>query len=210
MDGLADRANERAAERRMKRDADARPGGDTRWKRVRERLLLDRRPWLRVYEDAVELPDGRRIDDFLRVESRDYATVFAVTEDGQVLFVRQYKYGPDRVALQLPAGYLEDGEAPEMGARRELLEETGYAATTWEPLGTYSPDGNRGFGRAHFFLARGARWVQEADPGDLEELTLASVPLAEVPGLLTSGQMVETSPVACVALALARLGRMPA
>ena len=187
--------------------------GDRRWRRLRETLLLDRRPWLRVFEDAVELPDGRRIADFLRVESRDYATVFAVTEpeteDAQVLFVRQYKYGPDRVALQLPAGYLEDDEPPEAGARRELLEETGYAAAQWEPLGTYSPDGNRGFGHAHFFLARGAQRIQEADPGDLEELTLELVPLADVPGLLASDEMVETSPVACVALALARLGQIP-
>ena len=51
--------------------------------------------------------------------------------------------------------------------------------------------------------------MQEADPGDLEELTLELVPLAEVLSVLMSGQMVETSPVACAALALARLGQMP-
>jgi len=58
--------------------------------------------------------------------------------------------------LQLPAGYLEDGEEPEACARRELLEETGYVADEWESLGAYCPDGNRGFGQAPFFLARGA------------------------------------------------------
>jgi ADP-ribose pyrophosphatase len=184
------------------------PGsGAAVWKRLRSTLLLDRSPWLRVYADEVELPDGRRIEDFLRVDSREYATVFAVTEDGLALFIRQYKYGPNQVALQLPAGYLEDGEAPEAGARRELLEETGYAAANWESLGAYVPDGNRGFGRAHFFLARGARYVRAADPGDLEEVSLHPVPLTEVPSLLASGEMVETSPVACVALALARLHR---
>jgi ADP-ribose pyrophosphatase len=177
------------------------------WKRLSSTLLLERAPWLRVYADAVELPDGRRIEDFLRVESLEYATVFAVTEDDRALFIRQYKYGPHRVALQLPAGYLEPGEAPEAGARRELREETGYEAAHWISLGSYVPDGNRGFGRAHFFLARGARFVRPADPGDLEEIALQPIPLTDVPGLLTSGQMAETSPIACVALALARLGR---
>ena len=177
------------------------------WKRLRSTLLLDRSPWLRVYADEVELPDGRRIDDFLRVDSREYATIFGVTTDEHVLFVRQYKYGPHRVALQLPAGYLEPGESPEAGARREFLEETGYEAETWESLGSYVPDGNRGFGRAHFFLARNARHVRPADPGDLEEMTLHQLPLADVPSVLTSGEMVETSPVACVALALARLAQ---
>jgi ADP-ribose pyrophosphatase len=185
-------------------------GEDAGWKRLGSTLLLERRPWLRVYADEVELPDGRRIDDFLRVESLEYATIFAVTEDGHALFIRQYKYGPDRVTLQLPAGYLEDGEAPEAGARRELLEETGYEAAQWESLGSYSPDGNRGFGRAHFFLARGARYVRAADPGDLEELTLHPIALADVPKLLTAGEMAETSPVACAALALVRLGRLVA
>jgi len=176
------------------------------WRRLRSTLLLERAPWLRVYADEVELPDGRRIEDYLRIESLEYATIFAVTEDRFALFIRQYKYGPNRVALQLPAGYLEPGEAPEDAARRELLEETGYEAPQWEALGAYVPDGNRGFGRAHFFLACGAHHVRAADPGDLEEVSLAPIPLADVPGVLTSGEMAETSPIACIALALARLG----
>ncbi|HEV2122626.1 MAG TPA: NUDIX hydrolase [Chloroflexota bacterium] len=180
----------------------------TAWRRRASTLLLDRSPWLRVFADSVELPDGRQVDDFLRVESRHYATIFAVTTDHHVLFVRQYKYGPEKEALQLPAGYLEIGEGAEAGARRELLEETGHDADSWEHLGSYVVDGNRGFGVANFFLARDARPVQAADPGDLEELTLLRVPLQEVPGILTSGQMVEVSPVACVGLALARLGHI--
>ena len=94
---------------------------------------------MRVYADDVLLPDGRQVEGFLRVEGRPYATIFALTDAGQVPFLRQYKYGLDRVALQLPAGYLEAGEDAEVGARRELLEETGYAAARWERLGSLSP-----------------------------------------------------------------------
>jgi ADP-ribose pyrophosphatase len=177
------------------------------WKRLRSALLLDRPPWLKVFADDVELPDGREVPGYLRVESRAYATVFAVAEGGAVLYLRQYKYGADRVALQLPAGYLEAGEAPEDGARRELLEETGYVAPHWEYLGGYRPDGNRGFGVAHFFLARDARQVQAPDAGDLEEATLCLLPLDEAEGVMASGEMVELAPIACVALALARLRR---
>jgi ADP-ribose pyrophosphatase len=180
------------------------PGG---WKRLRETLLLDRPPWLRVYADDVELPDGRRVDGFLRIEARPYATVFAVTPDGQAIFLRQYKYGPDCVALQLPAGYLEADEAAEAGARRELLEETGYEAGRLEPLGAYRPDGNRGFGLGHFFLARDARWRHAPTSDDLEEPVIELVPLADCEARMTSGEMVELAPIACVALALARLKR---
>src|SRR4051794_27437259 len=113
------------------------------WQRLSSTLLLDRRPWFRVFGDHVRLPSGKEIDDFLRIDSRSYAVIFAVTEDHRVLLVEGYKYGPDRVVVQLPAGYLEAGEAPEACARRELLEETGYTATHWELLGAYCPDGNR-------------------------------------------------------------------
>jgi ADP-ribose pyrophosphatase len=183
--------------------------GDGAWRRLASRLLLDRSPWLRVFADDVELPDGRRIEGYLRVDGRPYAAVFAVTEDQRAVFIRGYKYGPNRGCVQLPAGYLEEGEAPEAAARRELLEETGYQAQQWEDLGACYPDGNRGFGVAHFFLARAARAVQAPDSGDLEEVTVRTVPLAEIPALLASGEMVELSSVACVALALTRLGRLP-
>ncbi len=162
---------------------------------------------MRVYADDVLLPDGRQVEGFLRVEGRPYATIFALTDAGQVPFLRQYKYGLDRVALQLPAGYLEAGEDAEVGARRELLEETGYAAARWERLGAYRPDGNRGFGTAHFFLALDAHPVQAPDAGDLEDATVELVPLADCESRLLGGEMGELAPIACVALALAQLRR---
>jgi ADP-ribose pyrophosphatase len=181
----------------------------TTWRRLGRKLLLDRSPWLRVFADDVQLPDGRLVEGFLRVDGREYATVFALTPDRQVLFLRQYKYAPDRVTLQLPAGYLEDGEPPADGARRELLEETGYAAERWESLGTYVPDGNRGCGLAHFFLASDARPVQPPDAGDLEEASVHLLSLEEAARALTAGEMAELAPIACVALALVRLRARP-
>jgi ADP-ribose pyrophosphatase len=106
--------------------------------------------------------------------------------------------------LQLRVGYLEDGEPPEACARRELFEETGFEASDWKDLGSFCPDGNRGFGRAHFFLARSAQAGEGA--GEAEGLTLRRVPLDNVPGLLLSAEFGELSAVAGTGLALARLG----
>jgi ADP-ribose pyrophosphatase len=180
------------------------------WKRLRSRLLLDRSPWLRVFADDVELPDGRQVDGYLRVDGRDFAMVFALTDDGDVPFVRQYKYGLDAFPLQLPAGYLEDGEAPEACARRELLEETGFEASEWLSLGSYAADGNRRYATGHLFLARHARPAQAAAAGDLGEVHLEVLPLETLDGVLSSGQLQELSAIACVALALNRLRRSPA
>jgi ADP-ribose pyrophosphatase len=175
------------------------------WERLSSTLLLDRFPWFRVFADRVRLPSGKEIDGFLRIDSRPYAVVFALTDDGRVLLVEGYKYGPDRVVVQLPAGYLEEGEAPEACARRELLEETGYIATEWERLGTYCPDGNRGFGQAHFFLARGARPGPTSELDEDEALIVRRVPLNRVREVLLGGELGELTAVAGMGLALARL-----
>jgi 8-oxo-dGTP pyrophosphatase MutT (NUDIX family) len=128
------------------------------WNTLASRPLLDRRPWLTVWEEDVRLPDGAIIQGYLRSRARDYAMVFAVLADGTVPLVRQYKHGPGRPSYDLPAGYLDGpDELPLSGAQRELHEETGLVADRWQPLGHLVIDTNRGEDRAHIFLALGAR-----------------------------------------------------
>ena len=175
------------------------------WERLKSTLLLDSSPWFKVYADQVRLPDGHLIDEFFRIDSRSYTVIFALTDDAQVVLVEGYKYGANRVLTQLPAGYIEDGETPETCARRELREETGYEASHWEPLGTYCPDGNRGFGKAHFFLAQHAHPVATPDRDPEENLTVRTIPRAQIRELLLGAELGEMTAVAGIGLALARL-----
>jgi ADP-ribose pyrophosphatase len=124
---------------------------------------------LAVYRDEVRLPSGRVLDDFYRVVLPDFASVAAVTPAGELVLVRGYKHGLGRVSLCAPAGFLEPGESPLAGARRELLEETGYQAADWRCLGSFLTDGNRQCGTGHFFLARQAVRVAEGPARDDQE-----------------------------------------
>lgn len=72
------------------------------------------------------LPDGRTAEWDL-LAGGDSVAVVAITSDGQVVLVRQYRPGPGRILDELPGGGVEAGEVPTDAARRELLEETGYA-----------------------------------------------------------------------------------
>lgn len=182
------------------------------WKTLARRTLLRRPPWLEIGEEDVELPDGRVIENFNWIATREFAMVVPLTDDGQTILVRSYKRGVRAVALSFPAGYLEPGEDPLAAARRELREETGYEAPEWIPLGRFVVDGNYGSGAMHAFLATGARKVTEPDSGDLEEMALERVPWDEAVAALRQGEVKQLASaaalgLACLARERAALGR---
>ena len=172
------------------------------WKTRARREALNLNQFLRVEVHTVELPDGQVIDDWGWVITPDYVNVVALTEDGAYLFFRQTKYAIDGLSLAPVGGFLEPGEDPLLGARRELLEETGYEAAEWLPLGRYRVDASRGVGTAYFFLARGAKQVAQPCSDDLEEQDLLLLSLAEVRAALAAGEFRVLPWAANVALAL--------
>lgn len=171
------------------------------WETVRRRQVADLSPWLQLWSEDVRLPDGRLVEDFARIEMRDYAVVVAITLDGEAVTLRAYKHGPRRVCTVLPAGYLEDGEEPLIGAQRELLEETGYVADHWTPLGGFTVDGNRDCGRAHLFLAREATLVRTPESDDLEEMRTELVPFGELVAATRRGEVELVGSAAAIGLA---------
>ena len=123
-------------------------------------------------------------------------------EQDQVILIRQYKHGPRRVGLHVPGGYLASGENPLETARRELLEETGYASDRWRSLGSYTCNANQGCGRAHLFAATHARRVTAPKPGDLEQMEVVLLSREAVSAALAGGQVHTIDNAAALLLAL--------
>jgi len=171
------------------------------WRTLARRTLLSRPPWMEVGDERVGLPDGREIEGFLWIRTRDFVAMVAVTERDEVILVRSYKHGTRTVSLAVPAGYIEDGEEPLAAAKRELQEETGHASENWISLGHYVVDGNYGVATEHIFLARGARKVSEPASGDLEEMEVVTVPRGEVSEYVRRGEIVQLSSAAALAIA---------
>lgn len=158
-------------------------------------------PWLRLSVQRVELPDGRIVDDYYRVAMPDYAVIVASTADGRFVMERGYKHGPGREILCVPAGLLTEGEPPVDGARRELLEETGYGDGTWRSLGAFNAHGNYGCGRAHLFRATGVRAVAAPDSGDLEDYRVELLTVDDIAAAVRGGEIGLLSTIAALALA---------
>jgi len=166
-----------------------------------ERTLLSCPPFIEISRQSVELPDGRRIDDFYQIVMPDYVSVFAETEDGRLLLLRQYRHGARRVCLNFPGGRVNSGEAPLAAAERELLEETGYAAATWTAVGSFVTQANQRCQTAHFFRARGCRRRQAPNSGDLEEQQLVLAMPADAVRAAREGQFPVLEHMTLLALA---------
>jgi 8-oxo-dGTP pyrophosphatase MutT (NUDIX family) len=152
-----------------------------KWHVKNSRLVYDRSPWLKIWEQDVRLPNGATIEGYILTKGQDVGMVFALTGDDQVILVEQYKHGTGEPEVDLPAGYLDDDDpSPLAGTQRELLEETGYAGGDWQPLGDFVINPNRSRDRFYYFLARDVRHVSEPHLDPTEEITVHLVPLAEL------------------------------
>lgn len=172
------------------------------WQTLTKKTVLSFGKWLQVEDRTVQTPDGQEIEHWPWVITPDYVNVLAVTGEGRFLLFRQGKYALDGETLAPVGGYIEPGEDPLQAARRELLEETGYAADEWISLGRYLVDPNRGVAWGNLYLARGARKVAERNADDLEEQQLTLLDLAALEDALRGGQFRVLAWAAIVTLAL--------
>ncbi|MGA9377897.1 MAG: NUDIX hydrolase, partial [Phormidium sp.] len=125
-----------------------------KWRILKSKLVFNNK-WVTIRQDEVELPKGEIIDDFFVFVRPDIVLVFPVTENQEIVFVRQYRHATGEILLELPAGRLDSEiEDAEVAARRELEEETGYIAKELIKLGTLYDNPIKDTNKIHLFLAK--------------------------------------------------------
>src|SRR4030095_7876091 len=169
------------------------------WTTLHRRVEFSGGPIREIARETVQLPDGRIIDDFYTARMGDYALIYAVTVEGKVLVLRQYKHGVGRVCLTFPGGYVAPGEDPARAAERELIEETGYRGRRLTPLGSFVTNANQGCNTAHLFRIDECTREREPESGDLEEMELVEFTPGE---LLAPSRFEEMGTLSYVTLVL--------
>ncbi len=104
------------------------------WKLLNRTKVYSSR-FVNVYEDKVELPNGKILDDFTVVEKPSIVMIVATDQDNNVLILNEYKHGAGAILKTLPAGHKKATESPIEAAKREITEETGYTGGDFEDLG---------------------------------------------------------------------------
>ena len=95
------------------------------WKKLDEKVVLDKYG-RKVVATNYRMPDGKQDEYYIKHES-DGCAILALDKDNRVILVRQYRPGPDKILLEMPAGFIDKDDKDMLSAaKRELAEETGY------------------------------------------------------------------------------------
>lgn len=160
-----------------------------------------------ITRTRVRFPDGVEVEHSV-VRHRGAVGLVVLDDDGRWLLVRQWRIPAERELLEIPAGGLEEGEAPEETARREVREETGFAAGSLVRLGGLWMAPGFCTEYMHFFLA--TQLTHDPLPGDEDERLSPPVPLTidEIAAAIESGAIQDAKTVAAMYLYREHLHRL--
>jgi 8-oxo-dGTP pyrophosphatase MutT (NUDIX family) len=113
-------------------------------------------PWVTLVENRVASGPDDDSEVYHSIDTMDYVSVLAVTAEGRIPVVRQFRPAVRRFTLEFPGGLRDEEEAPETCAIRELAEEVGLAVSRVQPLAVLLPDSGRLGNRMWTFFAADA------------------------------------------------------
>jgi len=158
-----------------------------------------------VQVESITLPKGLALDAEI-VRHPGSVVIVPVTEDGQVILVRQYRHAIGRYTWELPAGSLKHGEDVRAAARRECQEEVGMVADELKPLGSFFPTPGYCNEEMHFFLAAGLRAPgagdAEAHQDPDEDIETRALSARQLHTMIAGGEIVDLKTIAGLALTL--------
>lgn len=154
-----------------------------------------------VLRDEVEIATGRH--SFREVVKHSGGVVIVAVKnetdmaEPSILMVKQFRYPINEVVFELPAGKLEKGENPDLACKRELEEETGYAAENWKSLGFINTSPGFCDEKLYLYLATGLKFVGE-HPDEGEIIQAYEFKLSEVEKMILNGEINDAKTICAI------------
>ena len=156
-------------------------------------------------KDVYETPTGKIVDPYFVVELPTSVCAMALTKSNHVLFVRQYRHPVGKEALELPGGFIDEHESPEIAIRRELQEETGYTFHDCHSLGMTAANPGVLNNYTHLFLLTGGEETSLQNLDDNEEIRVEPYTLEQARMMLEDGEIIQSMHALCMYRAFDKL-----
>jgi 8-oxo-dGTP pyrophosphatase MutT (NUDIX family) len=179
-----------------------------KWKVLSSEYLHHDR-WFKVRKEVCETPSGKIVDPYYIYDFPEWVAALALTTDGNVIMVQQYRHALGSTCIELLGGCVDDtDENTESAIARELAEETGYQFSSFEYLGKISANASTNSNFLHMFLAKGGEKKGEQSLDENEEIEVMILSVAELKTLLRENKIFQSMHVSCILYALERLGEL--
>jgi ADP-ribose pyrophosphatase len=168
-----------------------------KWKTISSEVALTAKIF-RYVKLKSESPSTGKIGDFDLIQCLNWVNVIAITKDQQIVLIKQYRHGTDKVTVEIPGGAVNHGEDPRLAAERELREETGYTSKKWSHLGKV--DANPAFmsNQCDTYLALEAELTHDQEFDPFEEIEVYLKPKSEIKSLVASGEITHSIVIAAL------------
>jgi len=174
------------------------------WKKISSEYI-SKHPYFTARKDVCEMPDGKIVEAYYVVELPSSVCALAITEEGNVLMAKQYRHPLEEAIIELPGGFVDEGEEPSVAIGRELLEETGYEFSDIEFVGKVSANPGLLTGHTYLYLAREGKRVASQSLDHNEEIEVLQYPLEKVRSMLLKNEIVQALHVSCLLYAFKKL-----
>ena len=157
------------------------------WEKVSSTPLGDYRVF-RVRSDKAVSPRTKKLHDFYVLDCSNWVNVIALTPDGQLVMIEQFRHGSNTIELEIPGGIIDERDpSPEAAGIRELREETGFAGDTPTRIGEIFPNPAIMSNTCFTVLIENCQCLHPVEFDHGEDLVTRLVPVADVPGLVKAG-----------------------
>jgi ADP-ribose pyrophosphatase len=155
---------------------------------------------IELYEDTLDLKGEEKI--YIRGIRKDYSTIVPFISKDEILMIKSYRHLVDSIQIEVPSGYIDEGETPKEAAIRELREETGYAAKDIVSIGHYTLDYSMFEQRGNLFVAYGMVKEGLQSLGIMEKIDIEIITIKEIKQLLFEGKILNAASVVALYRAL--------
>ncbi len=167
------------------------------WK-TRSSEYISNHQYFTARKDVCEMPNGTMVPAYYVVEMPESVCAMALTENNEVILVKQYRHPIEASILELPGGFVDKNETAEMAVSRELQEETGYSFSNFYCLGRTAANPGVLNNFTTLYLATGGKKVSEQQLDFNEEIEIKLFPLDAVRTMLRNHEIVQAMHSTCI------------